>query len=210
MDILFARHGNTFGPGDKVVWVGRETDLPLVEKGLAQAEAAGQALVRAGLAPTVIFAASLRRTRTFAEIVAGIAGVEVQVDERLDEIDYGPLGGLSTEEIAALRPGAEDALERWGQDDVWPEMLGWTSRESDMIDAARSFAADCLAQDDSMRPLVVSSNGTTRFLARALLPEGVRPAHGGFKLGTGRLGMIRRDGAHSRLCFWDKKPEEFA
>ena len=50
MDILFARHGNTFGPGDKVVWVGRETDLPLVEKGLAQAEAAGQALVRAGLA----------------------------------------------------------------------------------------------------------------------------------------------------------------
>lgn len=210
MDILFARHGNTFGPGDKVVWVGRETDLPLVEKGLAQAEAAGQALVRTGLAPTVIFAASLRRTRTFAEIVAGIAGGEVRIDGRLDEIDYGSLGGLSTEEIAALRPGAEDALERWGQDDVWPEMLGWTSRESDMIDAARSFAADCLGQNDSMRPLVVSSNGTMRFLARALLPEGVRPPQGGFKLGTGRLGMIRRDGAHSRLCFWDKKPEEFS
>lgn len=208
MDILFARHGNTFGPGDKVVWVGRETDLPLVEKGLAQAEAAGRALLRAGLAPTVIFAASLLRTRKFAEIVAGIVRCAVQIDTRLDEIDYGPLGGLSTEEIVACRPGAEEALERWGKDDVWPEMLGWTSRESDMIGATRSFASDCLGQDDFRCPLVVSSNGTMRFLARALLPEDVRPPQGGFKLGTGRLGMIQRDGADSRLCFWDRKPEE--
>ncbi len=39
MRILFARHGNTFAPGDNVVCVGRETDLALVERGFEQARA---------------------------------------------------------------------------------------------------------------------------------------------------------------------------
>ncbi len=29
MLLLLARHGNTFNKGDKVVWVGAQTDLPL-------------------------------------------------------------------------------------------------------------------------------------------------------------------------------------
>ena len=76
--LLFARHGNTFGPGDKVVWVGRETDLPLVDKGLEQAAAAADALKRKGLIPDAIYCASLQRTRRFATIVArgSVSGVQ--------------------------------------------------------------------------------------------------------------------------------------
>ena len=77
---LFARHGNTFGPGDKVVWVGRETDLPLVEKGLQQAAAAAAAFRRKGLIPEVIYCASLQRTRRFAEIVAETLGICAPAD----------------------------------------------------------------------------------------------------------------------------------
>ena len=73
--LLFARHGNTFGPGDKVVWVGRETDLPLVEKGLEQAAAAAEALRRTDLIPDAIYCASLQRTRRFAAIVAEASSV---------------------------------------------------------------------------------------------------------------------------------------
>ena len=46
--ILLARHGNTFGPGDRIVWVGAQEDLPLVEKGEEQARALGNALRGAG------------------------------------------------------------------------------------------------------------------------------------------------------------------
>jgi broad specificity phosphatase PhoE len=44
MLLLLARHGNTFDKGDKVVWVGASTDLPLTAKGREQAQALGQAL----------------------------------------------------------------------------------------------------------------------------------------------------------------------
>ena len=37
VELLLVRHGNTFGPGDAVTWVGAREDLPLVESGEAQA-----------------------------------------------------------------------------------------------------------------------------------------------------------------------------
>jgi len=86
------------------------------------------------LVPSVIYAASLKRTREFAAIVAKIAGVaKVVIDERLDEIDYGPMGGLSTEEIVAANPAAQAALDAWGKSDLWPAVLGWTSREAERV-----------------------------------------------------------------------------
>ena len=33
IELLLVRHGNTFAPGDRVVWVGKGQDLPLVESG---------------------------------------------------------------------------------------------------------------------------------------------------------------------------------
>ena len=44
MLLLLARHGNTFEPSDKVVWVGARTDLPLTSMGREQAAALGEGL----------------------------------------------------------------------------------------------------------------------------------------------------------------------
>ena len=44
IELLLVRHGNTFSPGDRVSWVGRGEDLPLVESGRAQASALGATL----------------------------------------------------------------------------------------------------------------------------------------------------------------------
>lgn len=209
MEILFARHGNTFDPGDKVVWVGRETDLPLVAKGLSQAVAVAEALARADLRPDVIYAASLKRTRRFAEIVAETLGLASPViDSRLDELDYGRWAGRTNDEIALDGPLAQTAMEAWNKCDAWPEAAGWVSRQGDIQETIGRFAAERLASGRHRRPLVVSSNGILRFLPRVLLaPLAPRDS---FKMRTGHLGVIDcRDGTACLRC-WDVGPADLA
>ncbi len=69
MLLLLARHGNTFNKGDKVVWVGARTDLPLTAKGREQAQALGQALVP--FAPQIkrVVSGPLLRTREHAAVI---------------------------------------------------------------------------------------------------------------------------------------------
>jgi probable phosphoglycerate mutase len=208
MDILFARHGNTFNPGDKVVWVGRETDLPLVDKGLQQAVRAAEALRAAGLVPDAVYAASLSRTRRFAAIVCETLGLpDPAIDPRLDEVDYGRWAGRSNDEIAAGGVAAVAAMEAWNSRDVWPEGMGWTSRSADVLAAIRQFADEVLVEGRHDRPLVVSSNGILRFLPRVLLGEAVD--RDSFKMRTGHLGRIVRHQGPAALACWDTAPEQF-
>lgn len=207
MEILFARHGNTFNSGDKVVWVGRETDLPLVEKGLVQAAAAAEALRRVHLLPDAIYAASLQRTRRFAEIIAETLGLGAPIiDSRLDELDYGRWAGRTNDEIARADPMAGAAMAAWNASDAWPEAAGWGSRQADVQDAIKRFAVERLAGGGHQRPLVVSSNGILRFLPRVLLaPLLLRDS---FKMRTGHLGVIDcQDGDASLRC-WDVAPAD--
>jgi probable phosphoglycerate mutase len=206
--LLFARHGNTFGPGDKVVWVGRETDLPLVEKGLEQAAAAAQALKRKGLIPDAIYCASLQRTRRFATIVAQTLGLAPPViDPRLDELDYGAWAGRSNDEIQAADPNAAAAMEAWNGSDSWPHQAGWVSRPETVLAALESFAAERLAPGGHASPLVVSSNGILRFLPRLLLDKTAQLPS--FKMRTGHLGLIERGEGRVQLRAWDRSAEGF-
>ncbi len=201
--ILFARHGNTFGPGDKVMWVGRATDLPLVERGLEQAHAAAAALARLDLRPSLVVSASLRRTRGFAEIVCRDLGVaEHRIDGRLDEIDYGAWEGLSSEEIAAL-PGGAAAQEAWQKRDAWPEGAGWGSTRQDILAGLGGVLADLAAGAGGERPLVVSSNGILRF-APGLLSA---PTSGPLQLKTGALGCVDRGDDGWSVRFWGMVPD---
>jgi probable phosphoglycerate mutase len=206
--LLFARHGNTFGPGDKVVWVGRETDLPLVEKGLRQAVAAAEAFRRRDLIPDVIYCASLQRTRRFAEIVADNLGICAPVvDGRLDELDYGSWAGRSNDEILAADPAAAAVMEAWNSADIWPAQRVWVSQRDSVIEALADFAGDCLTEGRHRRPLVVSSNGTLRFLPRLLLEKQTQLPS--FKMRTGHLGFITRRNGETLLETWDMSPEAF-
>jgi probable phosphoglycerate mutase len=69
MLLLLARHGNTFNKGDKVVWVGARTDLPLTAKGREQAQALGQALTPFGPRIKRVISGPLLRTREHAGIL---------------------------------------------------------------------------------------------------------------------------------------------
>jgi len=206
--LLFARHGNTFAPGDKVVWVGRETDLPLVEKGLQQAAAAAEAFRYKGLIPDAIYCASLQRTRRFATIVAETLDLPAPViDGRLDELDYGAWAGRSNDEILAADPAVAEAMEAWNSADAWPAQAGWVSRRETVMAALSEFAAERLASGLHRRPLVVSSNGILRFLPRMLLESDAQLPS--FKMRTGHLGLITRRNGGALLEAWDASPEAF-
>ena len=123
MRLILCRHGNTFVPGDKIIWAGARTDLPLVEKGLLQAKDIGNALVAQGIIPARIYTGSLLRTIQTAQLIAGITGTpDVEIAEELKEIDYGLWEGRSNDDIR--RDYGAALLDAWQQNSQWPGGAG--------------------------------------------------------------------------------------
>ncbi len=208
MRLILCRHGNTFGPGDRVVWVGREDDLDLVPAGEAQARAVAAALAARGLRPDRVVAGALRRTRRFAEIIVEALALDLapEIDPRLNEIAYGDWAGRTTEEIVAADPAAAAMIRDWNEADVWPAGAGWATREADVRRAVAEFLAD-LADAGARRALVVSSNGILRFVPRVW---GLEPPDGGrsFRMRTGHVSILDVEGARARILAWNAAPED--
>ena len=202
--LILARHGNTFKPEDVPVWVGARSDLPLVEKGLAQAQAFAEALKASGIALEAILSGPLQRTRKMAEIVAealGLAGT-VRIDARLREIDYGAWEGKSTDEIIADGAGVE--LAAWNKASVFPSSPGWSPSEAQIIVDTCAVLAEA-AEGTS---LIVTSNGILRFFALAAVNAGDFADR---KVSTGHICVLERaDGAEGwRITQWNQPPERF-
>ena len=208
IELLLVRHGNTFGPGDRVSWVGRGEDLPLVESGRAPASALGATLKAAGWSPTAAGSGALARQTEHLAIATGGAPAP-RVDERLDEVDYGAWGGLTTAEIEE-RFGAESVAD-WNERSEVPTGAGWPEDRRDLEARARAFAAEVASGALGERVLACSSNGLLRWflglmdgaLARAI-------AEGGFKVRTGHYGMLVFEPADGRwrLAAWNAPPSE--
>ncbi|MFG1230447.1 histidine phosphatase family protein [Xanthobacter wiegelii] len=207
MQLILARHGNTFGPGDEVVWVGARTDLPLVEKGIQQAEAVAAGLKAAGLVPARIYAGPLKRTAQTARIVAEACGLPdeaVITAEELREIDYGSWEARSNDEIRA--EVGDTPIDAWQKQSVWPEGFGWTPGEADVL-AAWNRLVDIIRRDNAEDAtiLVVSSNGVYRLVAKML---GLPAAEA--KMGTGTVSRLVIDAEGERIAGWNLDPARLA
>ncbi len=127
--LILVRHGQSEMNAAGVL-VGR-SDPALTERGVRQAEATGRHLARvrdsrgAGDLPLVVVTSPLRRARRTAAVLLGAAGyaVEVDLDERLAEIDYGELEGLDPGEVGEAR------WEAWRRDPSWRPPGGETLSE---------------------------------------------------------------------------------
>lgn len=196
--VLLARHGNTFGPGDKVVWVGAKEDLPLVPKGEEQAAALGNALREARLTPERIITGPLQRTRRAADLVAVLCGFhgKIEVDERLREIDYGSWGGKSCDEIIA-EFGAE-AHRTWNEDHRRPEAVDWSPDENTLRENALAVMQD--ASRSRRFSLIITSNGVMRYMHGVL-----SGADHDAKVKTGNICVVDIE-AGERL-FWNEAPD---
>lgn len=209
MLLILARHGNTFGPGDTPVFVGANEDLDLVETGLDQSRAIGRALAEAGRLPDRILAGPLKRTRTGAVLAAESCGFsgEIEIDDRLKEIDYGVWGGKSDAEIA--ESWGADALTAWRERSIPPAGAGWSPSPARIAQNARAIYDDA-TRDRSADTvvLVITSNGILRYF-HALLADPETPPEDA-KVKTGRLGAARVEGRGAQLLFWNAAPEDAA
>lgn len=206
MLLILARHGNTFGPGDTPVWVGANEDLPLVEKGLEQSRAIGRALRRAGIIPDRVIAGPLKRTRIGAELAAELCGFsgEIEIDERLKEIDYGVWGGKSDAEIS--ESWGEAAIQDWRERSIPPAGAGWTPSPDTLGANARAvFDSATRDRSEDTAVLIFTSNGILRYFHTLLAGEGAPPEEA--KVKTGHLGAARVDKDGVTLLAWNILPE---
>lgn len=209
MLLILARHGNTFGPDDTPVWVGAHEDLPLVDAGLEQSREIGRGLTAAGVVPDRIIAGPLKRTRTGAKLAAehcGFSG-EIEIDDRLREIDYGVWGGKSDAEIA--EHWGADAIEAWRERSIVPAGAGWRpSVETLKANARAVYDAATRDRDEDVAVLVVTSNGVLRYFHALLAGQAARPEDA--KVKTGRLGAARIIAGGPELLCWNVEPARLA
>lgn len=207
MRLILCRHGNTFGPGDKISWVGSQNDLPLVQQGIIQAQNVGTALSEIRL--SAIYFAPLQRTRQFAEIVAGVSKQEAPLieDLRLTELDYGLWSGLTDQEIADKF--SETCLREWTERSIWPKECGWASNELSVSEEVRNFATEIgSTYDEDANVLVVTSNGKLRYFLKLIDGEFERRLRQrSFKVATGRVCILHFRQQKFQLSLWNEHPE---
>ena len=210
IELLLVRHGNTFAPGDRIVWVGKGQDLPLVPSGRAQAEALGKSLTDARWIPTAAVSGGLKRQVEHLALGAPAGSPEPIRIEALDEVDYGQWGGLTTDEIHE-RFGP-DEVTAWNERSEWPQNAGWPETEQEVRARVQAFLSDVAEGRHGERVMACSSNGLLRWFLAAI-PGALESAleEGTFKVKTGGVGLLRfhsgDEDAQWKVALWNTRPD---
>ena len=210
MQLILSRHGNTFGPGDQVVWTGKTNDLPLVKKGVEQAKHFAAALVKHAVQPKAIYCSPLQRTHQYAQIILEQMRLSFEpiIDHRLSELDYGEWTGLTDEEVIA-RFGKE-AYEVWNNASKWPLKGNWGSTEHNTVQEVHAFSqeiANTYGKED--RVIAISSNGRLRYFLTLVQNEFKRRIESRtFKVKTGHLGSLVYQNNLFSVKYWNINPDK--
>lgn len=89
----FVRHGESLWNIENRIC--GKTDIDLSEEGYAQAEKAAQEILRQNLQIDVILSSPLLRAYHTAEVIAEKTGIELRMEERLIEQDFGRFEGTA-------------------------------------------------------------------------------------------------------------------
>lgn len=148
--VVIWRHGRTAWNAERRFQ--GQTDVPLDETGLAQAEAAAEAL--AHLRPYRIISSDLARAHSTALALARRVALEVEVDPDLRETFAGQWQGLSRQE---LEERFGDDLARWASgSDIRP---GGGETRVEVADRMVAAIDRALAETPRGRTLVVATHG---------------------------------------------------
>lgn len=155
--LLLLRHGRTAWNAERRFQ--GQTDIPLDDVGLSQAQVAGADIARAR--PAAVWSSDSMRARVTAEAI----GMPVHTDPRLREIALGTYEGLTPGEWAAIDPAQH---ELWHKGFDVRRGGGETYLEVGVRAAAAvREACEALAPDDLL--VVVTHGGTVRSLLSELL-----------------------------------------
>jgi broad specificity phosphatase PhoE len=148
--IYLARHGRTALNAAGVLRGRLDPELDVV--GLKQAMALGDVIGRQKL--QLVVSSPLKRAVDTATQVATRAGLEVEIDERLIDRDYGPWAGKSRGEVIA----------RWGSLNAAPEI----ESEADVFTRAMDALIDVSRRVPGGVAVMVSHDAVNRLLLLAL------------------------------------------
>lgn len=210
MDLILARHGNTFQSGEPAYYVGSQHDLPLVPFGILQAQSIGQTLLEEHCHLAAVYTGPLQRMRTTAQqaLLAMHCPLQAVIDPRLDELDYGLWSGLTSEEVRARFGDGE--YESWEHQSQWPLSGKWSESAEAVTARITDFAQDLVqrhAHQDKI--LVVASNGCLRYFLK--LVSGAfeeKIAQRQLKIGTGHVCQLQYHQNIWSLDYWNRAPSE--
>jgi alpha-ribazole phosphatase/probable phosphoglycerate mutase len=154
LNIYLLRHGQTQWNAEGNKYCGR-TDLPLTEKGLAQAVSVAAQLKDHSF--DAIYASPLQRAFNTAQIAA--AGKEVLIDDRLIEADFGEWEGKPKEQFIKEN---EYLWNSWMSDPLNSRAGGTGETAAEVIERVDDFFTALLHKYQTGNVLVVAHNGVNR------------------------------------------------
>lgn len=208
MQVLLIRHGNTFPDGQKSVWVGSATDLPLTPKGVEQARAVASFLAAFRIQLRDIYAGPMTRHRQHATEIASSLGMPLSkliTDDRLQEIDYGAWEGKTNSEVEEMGFGPE--LSSWNSEAAWPTHAGWKTDEKTLSRNVETFLADAAriyAEFDTI--VAITSGGVLRYFYKAVMGTTAAPADS--KVATGNVSSVFYAQRQWKVNFWNSPPTD--
>lgn len=210
MKLILCRHGNTFAPGDKVVWTGSANDLPLVEKGYEQAQKAGQWITEQGWKTPTVYCSALQRTKNYAIEMMKAMGLPSHlapiVTPHLDEVDYGSWTGLSDVEV--VEKFGEESLNNWREKSVFPPGDQWHETEEQVVNRVQECLNNLKQKHRNKTVILVSSNGILRYFLKQdtdLFDKKI--AERNFAVKTGHICALDFEDEAIHLLYWSHKPE---
>ncbi len=155
LTIYLLRHGQTEWNAEGGKYLGR-TDLPLTEKGLAQAQEAASQLT--GIRFDAVYSSPLQRAYKTAQIAGG--GAPVMPDTRLLETDFGAWEGKTKEETQKEDPALTAS---WEEDPSKTRAGGTGETALNVLTRVNEFFTELQQRHSEGNILVVAHNGVNRF-----------------------------------------------
>ena len=200
IQLIIARHGNTFGPGDIPTRVGARTDIPLVQSGIEQANLIGQYFKNNQITPDVIYSSELKRTQQTAE--RALKNIPITPLSCFNEIDYGPDENKTESDVIA-RIG-QPAIAAWNQHAIVPP--GWQVNPEAIIKNWLDFGAMIQEKHTNQTVFVVTSNGIARFAPYLTGNFDAFCENHAIKLKTGALSSFSYTEDAWHVDYWNLKP----
>lgn len=188
MELICVRHGRTAWNAGKRFQ--GQTDIPLDDEGLAQAQALAAHLRSEHF--DFALASDLVRARTTAETILGERGIVLELTPEFREMHFGLWEGLTWDEIVVRWPELDSRNEKAPMHYTAEGGESWDALCA-RVDAALRATTARMRPDD--RALIVSHAGVMHAIVRSLTSDGNKkhPAAAGIRFSPG--GIIRARGS---------------
>lgn len=160
--ILLTRHGHV--EGIKPTRFRGRAELPLTDRGVAQAAALGERIAR-NWKPVAVYTSSLQRCVVTGGKIAAACRIKAEIREGLSDIDYGSWQMRTHDEVRAEAP---EAYEQWRKAPQLTRFPGGESLE-DVVARTTDVLREMLQRHPKDTVVLVGHDSVNRVLLMGLL-----------------------------------------